>query len=110
MQQPLPNATAVLVLGILSIVLCCCYGIVGLILGVIAIVLAGKAKALYNSNPDAYTPASFKNLNAGRVCAIIGIALSALSLAYYVWLIAVIGIDGLSNPELMQERMKEIFE
>ena len=109
MQQPLPNATAVLVLGIFSIVLCCCYGIVGLILGVIAIVLAGKAKALYNSNPDAYTPASFKNLNAGRICAIIGIALSAVYLLFCIWIIATVGIDALGNQELMQERMKEIF-
>lgn len=29
-QQKLPNATIILVLGILSIVTCCCYGIVGL--------------------------------------------------------------------------------
>ena len=109
MQQPLPNATAVLVLGILSIVLCCCYGIVGLILGVIALVLAGKAKALYNSNPDAYTLASFKNLNAGRVCAIIGIALSSVYLLFCIWIIATVGIDALGNQELMQERMKDIF-
>ncbi|MBS1563194.1 MAG: hypothetical protein JST39_02345, partial [Bacteroidetes bacterium] len=30
-QMPLPNATPVLVLGIISIVGCFCYGIVGLI-------------------------------------------------------------------------------
>ena len=37
-QQQLPNATAVLVLGIISIVGCFCYGIIGLILGIIALV------------------------------------------------------------------------
>ena len=43
-KQPLPNATAVLVLGIISIVGCFCYGIVGLICGIIALILASKAK------------------------------------------------------------------
>lgn len=81
---PVPNATAVLVLGILSIVLCVCYGIVGLILGIIALVLSGKAKALYQENPSAYTLSSFNNLKAGRVCAIIGTCLSA---AYFLFVI-----------------------
>ena len=35
-QQQLPNSTAVLVLGIISIVGCFCYGILGLILGLIS--------------------------------------------------------------------------
>ena len=35
-KQKLPNATAVLVLGIASILTCCCYGIIGLILGIVA--------------------------------------------------------------------------
>ncbi len=77
-QRPLPNSTAVLVLGILSIVTCFCYGILGLILGIIAMVLAGKDKSLYASLPDEFTQGSFKNLNAGRICAIIGIILSLL--------------------------------
>ena len=46
-QQPLPNATPVLVLGILSIVMCFCYGILGLILGIIALVLSASSKRLY---------------------------------------------------------------
>ena len=32
-KKDLPNATAVLVLGILSLVFCWCYGFVGLVLG-----------------------------------------------------------------------------
>ena len=47
MQQSLPNATVVLVLGILSIVFCCCYGILGLIPAIIALVLSKKDRALY---------------------------------------------------------------
>ena len=41
-NQKLPNATAVLILGILSIITCCCYGIFSVILGTIGIVLANK--------------------------------------------------------------------
>lgn len=40
-KKDLPNATVVLVLGILSLIFCWCYGFFGLILGIIAVVLAG---------------------------------------------------------------------
>ncbi|MCK5170075.1 MAG: hypothetical protein KAQ75_09355, partial [Bacteroidales bacterium] len=66
-QQPLPNATAVLVLGILSIAVCWCYGLFGITMGIIALVLSGKAKSLYNKNPEQYTMGSYKNMSAGRV-------------------------------------------
>ena len=46
-QQKLPNSTLILVFGIISIVTCCCYGILGLIFGIIAVVLANKALKLY---------------------------------------------------------------
>ena len=91
MQQALPNSTAVLVLGIISIVGCFCYGIIGLILGIIALVLAGKANALYAQNPTAYTEASFKNLKAGKICAIVGLCLSALYFVFIVIYIIVLG-------------------
>lgn len=105
-QRPLPNATAVLVLGILSIVTCFCYGI-GLILGIIALVLAGKDRSLYKLTPEVFTEASFKNLNAGRVCAIIGVILSALYWIIVIAMIAFFGISALSNPDEMMRRMQE---
>jgi type IV secretory pathway VirB2 component (pilin) len=77
----LPNATAVLVLGIFSIVTSCCCGfiaLVGLVLGIIALTLASKSLALYNENPGQYTETSFKNTNAGKICAIIGIVVSGV--------------------------------
>lgn len=77
-QQTLPNSTAVLVLGIISIVGCFCYGIIGLILGIIALVLAGKDTNLYQQNPALYTESSLKNMRAGKICAIIGLSLSAI--------------------------------
>jgi hypothetical protein len=108
MLKQVPNSTAVLVLGILSIVLCCCYGL-GLVGGIIALVLHRKAIQTYNTNPSAYNQASLKNLTAGRICAIIGIILSALFIAYLIWIISVVGIDALSNPELLNEKLRDVF-
>jgi len=97
-QQSLPNATAVLVLGILSIVLCFCYGIVGAILGIIALVLSGKANKLYNSSPESFTESSFKNMKAGKVCAIIGLSLSSLYLLYFIIVLSFYGALLTSMP------------
>lgn len=90
-QQSVPNSTAVLVLGIISIVGCFCYGIIGLILGIIALVLAGKGLKMYNENPSLYTVASLKNLKAGKVCAIVGLCLSAVYIVIIIVYIAVVG-------------------
>ena len=90
-QQMLPNSTAVLVLGILSIAVCWCYGLFGITMGIIALVLSGKAKALYNENPEKYTQASYKNMSAGRVCAIIGTSLSAIYVAIIIIYVMIVG-------------------
>jgi hypothetical protein len=92
MQQPLPNASAVLVLGILSIVTCWCYGFIGLVLGIIGLVLSGKPLKLYKENPDLYTESSFKNVKAGRICSIIGLSISGLLIL--IGLFAILGIIG----------------
>lgn len=87
-QMQLPNSTAVLVLGIISIALCWCYGIVALTCGIIGIVLGNKAMALYKSNPSAYTLSSYNNTKGGRICAIIGVCLGSLYLIFVIiWLI-----------------------
>jgi membrane glycosyltransferase len=90
--KSLPNSTAVLVLGILSIFSCAFYGVIGLVLGIIALVLHKKDKAIYNANPIGYE-ASFKNSQAGHVCAIIGVSLSALFLLFVlVYVIFILGL------------------
>ena len=48
---PVPNSNAVLVLGIISIATFWCYGIVGIVTGIIALALSGKANAAYQQNP-----------------------------------------------------------
>jgi hypothetical protein len=103
-QQPLPNSTAVLVLGIISIVGCFCYGVVGIICGIIALILASKSKKLYEANPEAYTVGSYKNMNAGRICAIIGLILSVVYLALVIFGISMIGMEALRNPQNFMNR------
>lgn len=100
-QRSLPNAIAVLVLGILGIVLACCYG-GGLILSIIALVLFSKDKKLYLAEPELYTEASYKNAKAGRVCAIIGISVFALYLLAVIAVVAIVGVAGLQDPEAIK--------
>ncbi len=82
----LPNATAVLVMGIISIVSFCCLaaGILGITLGILAVVMGHKAIQEYYKNPEKFTEVSFKNAKAGKVCGIIGLSLGGL------WLIGVL--------------------
>ncbi|MCD4747713.1 MAG: hypothetical protein K8R58_15565 [Bacteroidales bacterium] len=90
-KQALPNSTGVLVMGILSIVLCWCYGFIALVLGIIALVLSNKSMSLYNENPELYTQASFNNLKSGRITAIIGLCLSAVWLIFVIIYVFIIG-------------------
>lgn len=80
-QSPktLPNATATLVLGILSIVLC----FPGFIFGIIGIVLHKGDKKLYLENPSMYEN-SYKTAKAGYICSIIGTCLSLFVILFYV--------------------------
>ncbi len=77
-QTILPNATATLVLGILSLVFCIFYGILAIILGSIALYLAQVDKKLLDVNPHNYTQQSISNRRAGRSCALIGVILGGL--------------------------------
>ena len=75
-RSNLPNASSVLTLGILSIVLCWCHGIIGIIMAIIALILANRDLNLYYSNPDKYTVNSFNNIKTGRTVAIVGLVLA----------------------------------
>ncbi len=93
-QQPqpqLPNATATLVLGILSIVFGCLF--VGLVLGIIGLVLSKKGKEAYQANPSGYS--GYGSLNAGRILSIIGIVLNGLWILYLIIFVAIIGVASI---------------
>ena len=88
MQYPVKKAAATLVLGILAIVSCVLYGIPSIILGIIALSISSNSKSEYLADPSQYDRSSYNQLNAGRVCAIVGISLSVL-----FWIILVIFIN-----------------
>jgi len=97
-QIELPNATAVLVLGILSIPACCCYGI-GLIPAIIALFLAKSASKLYFAEPGKYLEGSYNNLKTGNICAWIGLVISIITAIFYIWWIKTV----MTNPQMMEQ-------
>jgi hypothetical protein len=86
-KLPLPNATAVLVMGICSIVFSCFF--VGVVLGIIGIVLSGKGRKMYKDNPSLYE--GYGQLNAGFIMSIIGTALGALYVIYWIIWVIILG-------------------
>ncbi|GGG50366.1 CCC motif membrane protein [Bizionia arctica] len=104
-KQPLQNATLILVLGIISILTCCCYGILGLPIGIVALVLASKSTSIYAENPELYS--GYNNVKTGKILAIIGIVLNVIFLAYVFWMISLIGWEALQDPDMIQEKLRE---
>lgn len=98
-KEQLPNSTLILIFGIVSIVTCFCYGIFGLIFGIIALVLSKNATTLYNANPDLYR--GYENVKAGKICAIIGIVLSSLYflliICYFIFIGAMLPWSEIMN-------------
>ena len=94
----LPNSTVVLVLGIISLPLSLCYGIFGLILGIVTLVLAKEPRALYLQNPTHYF--NYSNVQTGRICAIIAIVISCLWLlllvAYFILIGSILGMAAMN--------------
>ncbi len=86
-KKTLPNAIAVLVLGICSIVFSC-LGI-GLIFGIIGLVLSSNGRKLYKESPNAYE--GFGMLNAGFIMSIIGTVLGSIYILYILFYIVIIG-------------------
>jgi hypothetical protein len=96
-QKNLPNSTAVLVLGICSIPTCLCYGFPGFLCALIALILSSVDTKAYRKNPNAYTRSSYGNLNAGRICAIIGLSLSSIVILWFLIWMVIAGTIALST-------------
>lgn len=105
-KKNLPNSTGIIILGVLSIVTFCCYGVIGLILGIVGLVLAKNAKKTYLLAPEEYN--GYSNVSTGRILCIIGLVLNVLVIVLIIGVIAFIGLDVLSNPELLEQRMQEL--
>ena len=91
-KKTAPNAVPSLVLGIVSIVICC-IPILNLACGIIGLILAMNGKKAYVKSPEEYT--GYGMLNAGFILSIIGTALSAIYLIYYVIVVLIIGSAGI---------------
>lgn len=100
-KEQLPNSTLVLIFGILSIVGCCCYGVLGAIFGILAIVMAKRAQQVFEANPDLYT--GYQNVKTGKILGIIGLVVSVLYIALIV--VALIMYGGLEGLQEMQEQI-----
>lgn len=70
-------------------------------MGIVAVVLAKKAKEVYVANPELYT--GYQNVKTGRILAIIGIVLGSIYVITYITLIAIYGFAGLA--EMQQEML-----
>ncbi|MDR0565713.1 MAG: hypothetical protein LBG47_01535 [Prevotellaceae bacterium] len=97
-QESLPSSTLVLVLGVLSIVSCFCYGIPGFVCAVVALVIARSSAQLYAANPGKYTVSSFSNLNAGKICAWIGLIPSLIYIILIIIVVMIFGWAIIFNP------------
>ena len=104
-KQKLPHSQSSLILGILSIVTaCCCNGLPGIILGIIGMNEAKKAKRVHDENPELYV--GLNNANTGRVTSIIGLALGIILLIVsIIWIIQLGGIEG--YMEMIEEMSKQ---
>ena len=95
-KEQLPNSSAALVMGILSIVcICCGFGaVIGVVLGILAIVFAKKAITLYEENPEKFTETSSKNAIAGCIRGIVGLCVAGLWVlcAISFWILMMLGI------------------
>lgn len=106
-QVSIPDASAVLVLGIISIVTCCCcMGIIGIICSIVAIIMYKNSIKVYNENPSLYKQSSLSNLNAGRICAIIGLILSLICVLAVIAMVIELGTEIFTNPERFLDEIK----
>ncbi len=65
--------------------------------------MASSATKLYAENPAIYTESSYKNMNAGKICAIIGLILSGLMILSYVMIIIRFGTEIFSDPYIIYD-------
>ena len=82
-RSSVPYSGLILTLGIVSILsICCTAGYLGVVLSIIALILAPRAKKTYFNDPDLYKESSYSNVKTGKICAIIGLILSAITIYY----------------------------
>ena len=87
-SNPDGKATASMVCGIISVIPCC-WGIVTLVLGIIAVVMANQYTQMTGDTENS-------KAKAGKICGIIGIVGSAIGTIYALVLLANGGLSNLN--------------
>lgn len=107
-QQKLPNATAIIVLAIISYLCCCFYGF-GIIPAIIALVLAMGSQKKYNADPQQYS--NISTIKTGKIVAIIGLILNIVMIGFAIWLVSALGWDVISSGDnqLIQEKVNDFL-
>jgi len=85
MKEKLPYSQSALILGISSIITaCCCWGLIGIILGAIGLNNANKAIRIYEEEPGAFD--GINNAQTGKTTAIIGIVIGIIVIIWYIYI------------------------
>ncbi|WP_456376671.1 CCC motif membrane protein [Lutibacter sp.] len=102
-KQKLPHAKSSLIFGIVSIVTaCCCFGLPGLIFGIIGLNNSKKAMKIYNEDPSQFDGSG--NANTGKITSIIGIVLGVIFVLQIIYAL----FSG--SWEEQMEMYKELIE
>lgn len=100
-QQKLPNATVIIVLGILGYV-CCCFAGIGIIPAGIAFYLALKSEKMYKENPEMYD--NYNQIKTGKIVALVALILSALMIVRFIYVLST------NDWDAMIEQSREMME
>ena len=102
-KEKLPYSQTALVLGIISIITaCCCWGVIGIIIGVIGLYNANKAIALYQADPNQYD--GINNAQTGRTTSIIGIVIGIISMSWLIYILST------GDYEMMFEQYNDMMQ
>lgn len=102
-RQPLRNHVAALVLGIASIFPgCLLAGLIGVTLGIVALAITKNEWAEVRKDKARFIPGHVANMNAGRICAIIGLCTSGIILMITLLWMAIWGTVAVSFFELLR--------
>ena len=86
-KEKLPYSQSALILGVSSIITaCCCWGIPGIVLGVIGLYNANKSMAIYDEDPGQFD--GINNAQTGRTTSIIGIIFGLLVMIWLMYQLA----------------------
>ncbi|MGB1217783.1 MAG: hypothetical protein ACPG5P_07890, partial [Saprospiraceae bacterium] len=101
--RPMPNAMAVMILGVLSILmvlLTCCLSIIGNIPGAImagvGYYLSMEGKQMVDANPSGQY-IDHQNWNVGRILCMVGFGLNVLMVILYIIFVIIYGVALTSN-------------